>query len=126
MVGSLATSISGHPFANRTVSAMLTVSLHSGPSLFLGFNCRQVEFQLFFLQNVFPPKFEFLTLSLVTMATLDFVVPTEPDDLLECASSSFMVAICADPADISEYNQLDMVNGWFKTWLFSSGHVVTS
>ena len=45
------------------------------------------------------------------MAAVEFVVPTEPDDLLECSSSSFVVSICSEPSEISEHNQCDMLDG---------------
>ena len=41
----------------------------------------------------------------------EFSVPPEADALLESAAGVFAVANYREPGDISEYNQIDMVDG---------------
>jgi hypothetical protein len=41
----------------------------------------------------------------------EFAVPPDADTLLENDAGAFAVANYREPADISEYNQLDMIDG---------------
>lgn len=52
--------------------------------------------------------------AIITMAEglqPEFAVPPDADALLENDAGAFAVANYREPADISEYNQLDMIDG---------------